>query len=853
MRLEMSSQHQDLEILLLEAGHNQDLTESCVNEIIGSHDGNLHSCANALFKGDFEQMLLGGVAMAILGSEEEDLGDSSDFTEFIQKRIELCLQKNDPKEDNSSELCVMLVGVACLQLFIQSNWTGPPCQVTPAEVLPRSLCQETNFKEFHELTLSTLSPDDTSVYRLVTHPEFLLMAHCILGKCKAYLPTCLTADWWNLRCLWIQQQVLDERSPHIHKEVHKLMESISNNEVLMSRVKCNDLPLIFHLECCHICQYYYEYTAAREHLRIAKETAGLEASLAGALGKRTRFQQTDKAQLFLRVQHKTEAEDSSTNVSREESHSVKGMPKDLDLNDDTILDAIKFKDLEEDQIPRLSSAEQALILALCIEHKRSRPKEELLWEELKAYIVAALTHPKVWCVQTLALMTRCQLEKDRGRTVERAMMQMQLLVDQFRETECPVIDRFELLHAVCLPPKWTMESELASLLMSLGVITAALEVYARLELWEDVINCYRRLEKPEKAMKVIRDQLAIKETPTLWCLLGDFKKDKQYYEKAWEVSGQRNARAMRSLGLYYLEEENWAKSIECLEISLQKNPVQYHAWFWLGYSATKAQDYETAARAYRRCVSLESDNGKAWNNLSSAYIELKQKPRAFKTLQEAIRCLYENWQIWENYMLVSVDIGEFSEAIKAFHRLMDLKEKYLDEEVLGILVNAVTGDIVDADGNKASLLKGKLVELFGRLTSQVTTNALVWKLYAKLHGNATTDNLENNDKALQCLQKAHRLQTQRGDWSSEPQSCQDILEQSIQLAQAYERCSSSKTNSTEAVQLLSSAKLMLKSVISKTKQQHPEESPTRNDLAERLASAESELQTVVDMITQRKE
>jgi len=28
------------------------------------------------------------------------------------------------------------------------------------------------------------------------------------------------------------------------------------------------------------------------------------------------------------------------------------------------------------------------------------------------------------------------------------------------------------------------------------------------------------------------------------------------------------------------------------------------------------------------------------------------RPRAFLTLQEAIRCDYENWKIWENYLLV---------------------------------------------------------------------------------------------------------------------------------------------------------------------------------------------------------
>ena len=61
---------------------------------------------------------------------------------------------------------------------------------------------------------------------------------------------------------------------------------------------------------------------------------------------------------------------------------------------------------------------------------------------------------------------------------------------------------------------------------------------------------------PPQAESVIRQQLAIKETPTLLCYLGDVTRDRTHYQRAWEMSNHRSARAQRCLGYIYFHERD---------------------------------------------------------------------------------------------------------------------------------------------------------------------------------------------------------------------------------------------------------------------------------------------------------
>ena len=113
---------------------------------------------------------------------------------------------------------------------------------------------------------------------------------------------------------------------------------------------------------------------------------------------------------------------------------------------------------------------------------------------------------------------------------------------------------------------------------------------------------------------MIREQLAIKETPNLWCFLGDVTRSIEHYEKAWELSNHKSARAQRCMGYLYFGKEQYDKCLECFEKSLKINALQVPVWFTYGCAAMASEDYKLAVRAFKRCVSIDYDVSVCFSN-----------------------------------------------------------------------------------------------------------------------------------------------------------------------------------------------------------------------------------------------
>ncbi|XP_068597477.1 tetratricopeptide repeat protein 27 [Brachionichthys hirsutus] len=801
----------DVEVVLLRGFLTPSEAPGWRQSISGTAEAS--SLLDFLLDGDFQAVLRSPQVSDLLAGDGS-CSQGGDIEAHLERRVLFYLTGGSKDGQPNRELVAMAMAVSCLHLFVQSNWTGPPVSIQISELLPPALLSS-QARTLDETIHSSLLLDGESVYSLVANPFLLLLARVVLTRCSSEMSTLQLLPWWTLRYVRLHQHILEACSPQLLGLAQSSVNEVMKLQSVLSEQRA--LAVQFHLEGAYVSLTYYEYQQAKKHVQEARELSGLDVNVTGALGKRTSFQEKFLAQMILEVKRTRDGTDPESSPT---PTPLSCLPKDLSLDDDTMLDAIKLAEPNEYDLPDLSAEEQAVILGVCVDFQKNNPVHKLTAEELLAFTSCILSQPKFWGIQVAALCLRTKLEKGKSRCVERAMTQSQVIVDHFEDEKCPVTERLKVFYCCQAPPRWDVQKQLASLLIDLGCTSSALLLYEKLALWEDVVICYERLGQHGKAEEILRRELEKEETPSLYCLLGDVLREHQYYDRAWVLSRRRSARAMRSKALLHLHNNDIRQCIDCFELSLKINRMQLGVWFSLGCAYLALEAYDGAAKAFQQCVLLEPDNAEAWNNLSTAHIRLQKKHKAFRTLQEALKCNYEHWQIWDNFIYVCIDIGEFSETIKAYHRLMDLRENFKDVQILRILVRSVVENLPDRLGGQAATVGPKLKELLGRVTSRNSNEAEIWRQYALLYGGGRSSDPEDNEKALQFLSKAHRCEVQAGDWEKDPGLFKEVIKRAMDMGEVTIGFSKKKKSSTEAVQMLSSTRLSLRSLATKAKQMH---------------------------------
>ncbi|KAK5007630.1 hypothetical protein LTR28_005045, partial [Elasticomyces elasticus] len=303
-----------------------------------------------------------------LVGHREDLVNFSSWNDCIFHRLgellshrqeatsEYTVQENDA---GYRRQLLFIAGYAALLGFLQSNVTGPQLSYSSANTLlpPELVDDAQGFASLRQALLSSLTIDGVAVYRITPNIELLCFADAVV-TCPPILKNIPAARWAKMRVAFVHQRLLSEASPTLQKVIYedlRLLESqVFGNGDCVGLDKQSQVE--FLLERAAIHTYYGFDKKARADLEKAKEINDFDFALTGILGKRTKYQENDISQLVVLAKSASGEQDSNGDTSERHgkglstgtSSTLNGTtgrasgPTNLNLDDDTLLEAISF-------------------------------------------------------------------------------------------------------------------------------------------------------------------------------------------------------------------------------------------------------------------------------------------------------------------------------------------------------------------------------------------------------------------------------------------------------------------------------------------------------------------------------
>ncbi|KAK9052213.1 hypothetical protein SSX86_028841 [Deinandra increscens subsp. villosa] len=681
------------------------------------------------------------------------INSSSSYSDLITNSVNsFLIAENSEASTEERAFLVFLVAVSAFLAFVRSNVTGPP------ETLPPLFANSAQ-KDLEVWARNEVMSSGSDLLGKFSNLEYIVYAKLLLVSIRDHLQEkennviFPTSSLWLARVLLVQQRLLDGHSSVLFEKLKELIPETLANLGDLKRVSMywvgteeailSDIVSIVHLELGIIDFSYGRVDSSKLHFESAEKASGLSLSVSGAMGFRTVHQVDPKAQLRLFADNLS----SKNNIS---DVNGSGVGKDQSFHEASeVLLTPRFLEHNNEGSGSLNPVQQALVLAQCLLIEKNTPHDEMQRWDMAPYIEAIDSQPSsLYIIKSFCDLLRIRWEKTRGRTKERAILMMDKLVQGVYESVPEVAERIRYCFGVDLPTIPSLRKEYADLLVSCGLIGEAVKIYENLELWDNVIFCYRLLEKKAASVELINTRLLERPNdPRLWCSLGDVTNNDSCYEKALQVSENKSVRAKRSLGRSAYNRGEYEKSKLLWESAMALNSLYPDGWFALGAAALKCRDVEKALDAFTRAVQIDPDNGEAWNNIACLHMTKKRNKEALIAFKEALKFKRESWQMWENYSQVAVDNGNFSLALEATQKVLSLtNNKRYDVKLLDYIMLVIEGkdnDHVDSVVNGVGELglersreTEQLTALIGKILQQIAKSeggGEIWGLFARWH------------------------------------------------------------------------------------------------------------------------
>ncbi|VFQ79607.1 unnamed protein product [Cuscuta campestris] len=734
------------------------------------------------------------------------------YSEFVPECVTSFFNSNGGGQSDGSSfdrifkaLVVLSAAVASLLAFVQCNTTGPVEKfphMPLVALIPHEgeISDSGRWMEWETWVQKELISVGSDLGAKYSNTQYIVFAKILLLRTKDLLAEgnlsseVKSISWWLARLLFFHQKLLDDRSSTLFDllQVYTLesLDQFGTSEKVrdywVTQITNDDASTIvsaLHLEAGIMELTYGRIDSSQLYLESAAEASGLQFSLSGAMGFRTVHQVEPKAQLVLVGSTNGGEKGAQQGHELETSASVAGEyvqhPQSDEMSEasDILMTPRFVEDVKTSYAncsiatSRLKSVQQAVVLAHCHFKERSARNDELQRWEVAPYIEAINSQQSSpFMIQYLCDISRIHWESTRSRTKQRSLLMMDKLVQSIHDSSPVVSQRMPFCFGAKVPTLPALRKEFGDLLVSCGLVGEAVKIYEDLELWDNLIYCYKLMEKKAAAVELIKARLSDRPSdPRLWCSLGDVTNDDACYEKAQEVSGNKSARALRSLARSAYNRGDYERSKALWESAMRMNSMYPDGWFALGAAALKAKDVDKALDGFTRAVQLDPENGEAWNNIACLHMVKKRNKESFIAFKEALKFKRDSWQMWENLSHVAADIGNISQAMEAVQKVLDMtNKKRIDIELLEKVMkdlemrvstahsvspassNVTNNNIADviSDANHADKILTSeagfsfepetqhLINVLGKILRQMVqsgSSAEVWGLYARWH------------------------------------------------------------------------------------------------------------------------
>lgn len=133
--------------------------------------------------------------------------------------------------------------------------------------------------------------------------------------------------------------------------------------------------------------------------------------------------------------------------------------------------------------------------------------------------------------------------------------------------------------------------------------------------------------------------------------------------------------------------------------------------------------------------------------------------------QEATKCSWNNWKVWENYSAVAIDVAEYAEAARAIMRLIEIRKSFNDWRVLGALVKAAVRE------DAAESLRSRVEHVLDALKGATVSEPRVWSVAA--HYCQSTGKV---DAAHDYRRSAYAMAKTKRNWEKEDDNLAGVVE-----------------------------------------------------------------------------